>query len=297
MTDDPALRYAEEFARLSQDLHRGDRPSTMERIVEAAVESIEPCDWCTVTVWHADGRMDIAASTEPLASRADQLQCELGEGPCLTFGRSGETTWRMGLFAVENVAEDTRWPAWAPQAAALGIGSVLSVRIDTSGSQDRAVLNLYSAAASSFDHGDLAVATIFARHASSALEGARQQDQLRAAAQSRLVIGVAEGILMQRFGLTLDQSFELLRRYSQTHNVKLRTLAENLVAAGGIQERGDLDAEAALHLSLGLDPDALRLRSEPAEVSFAHGEKHRENAASTGTGLAGTDRNPDRSPG
>lgn len=261
MVDDAALRYAEEFARLSQDLNQGDRLSTMERIVEAAVESIDACDWCAVTVWHPDGRVETAASTSAEASSADDLQYKLGEGPCL------EAIWRMGVFLIENMQDETRWPEWAPQAAQLGIGSVLSLKIDTPGARGEAALNLYSGTPYAFDHTDIALAGIFARHAGSALEGARQQDQLRAAARSRQVIGVAEGILMQRFGLTLDQSFELLRRYSQTYNIKLRVLAENLVAAGGIRDSAELGAEAALELSFGIEPSSSRSEGGSGEQS------------------------------
>jgi hypothetical protein len=39
---------------------------------------------------------------------------------------------------------------------------------------------------------------------------------------------------MQRFNLSLDQSFEVLRRYSQNQNLKLRELAEQLVIEGRI---------------------------------------------------------------
>lgn len=261
MADDAALRYAEEFARLSQELNQGDRLSTMERIVEAAVESIDACDWCAVTVWHPDGRVETAASTSAEASFADDLQYKLDEGPCL------EAIWRMGVFVIENLNTETRWPEWAPQAARLGIASVLSIKIDTPGTRGEAALNLYSGTPYAFDHTDVALAGIFARHAASALEGARQQDQLRAAARSRQVIGVAEGILMQRFGLTLDQSFELLRRYSQTYNVKLRVLAENLVAAGGIRDSVEMGAQAALELSLGLEPSSTETEVPPTQQS------------------------------
>lgn len=247
MADDAALRYADEFARLSRALNQRDSLSTMERIVEAAVESIDACDWCAVTVWHRDGRVETAASTSAEAALADDLQYKLDEGPCL------EAIWRLGVFLIENLSDERRWPEWTPQAAQLGIGSVLSVKIDTPGARSEAALNLYSGTPFAFDHTDVALAGIFARHAAAALEGARQQDQLRAAVRSRQVIGVAEGILMQRFGLTLDQSFELLRRYSQTFNVKLRVLAENLVAAGGIRESTEIGVEAALEQSFGLE--------------------------------------------
>lgn len=41
-------------------------------------------------------------------------------------------------------------------------------------------------------------------------------------------------MLTQRYGLTLDQSFEVLRRYSQDQNIKVREFAEQLVLAGRI---------------------------------------------------------------
>jgi hypothetical protein len=35
---------------------------------------------------------------------------------------------------------------------------------------------------------------------------------------------------MERFDLNADQAFAVLRRYSQDNNVKLRTVAEQLIA-------------------------------------------------------------------
>jgi hypothetical protein len=43
------------------------------------------------------------------------------------------------------------------------------------------------------------------------------------------LIGQAQGILMERFGLSADQSFAVLRRYSQDNNVKLRNVAERII--------------------------------------------------------------------
>ena len=41
-------------------------------------------------------------------------------------------------------------------------------------------------------------------------------------------IGQAQGILMERHGLDGDRAFEVLRRYSQDHNIKLRDVATHL---------------------------------------------------------------------
>ena len=56
-------------------------------------------------------------------------------------------------------------------------------------------------------------------------ELAQRQDQLT----SQPVIEQAKGMLMHNFGLSPDQAFAVLRRLSQDTNVKLRTVAEQLV--------------------------------------------------------------------
>ena len=63
------------------------------------------------------------------------------------------------------------------------------------------------------------------------IDAARERmAQLRQALESRHAIGLAQGLLMNRYGLTVEQSFEYLRRRSQAENVKLRELAASVVA-------------------------------------------------------------------
>lgn len=64
-------------------------------------------------------------------------------------------------------------------------------------------------------------------------EAAQQQDHLdglRTALESRLVIGRAEGILMERHGISCESAFAVLARFSQESNRKLRDVAAELVA-------------------------------------------------------------------
>lgn len=56
--------------------------------------------------------------------------------------------------------------------------------------------------------------------------------ELRTAIGTRHVIGMAQGILIERFGLTQDSSFELLRRLSSTHETKVHDVARELVRSG-----------------------------------------------------------------
>ena len=52
---------------------------------------------------------------------------------------------------------------------------------------------------------------------------------LRAALGNRHQIGIAQGILMQRHGLSLQQSFEVLQRFSNESNTKLSDVAADIV--------------------------------------------------------------------
>jgi hypothetical protein len=55
-------------------------------------------------------------------------------------------------------------------------------------------------------------------------------EQLEHALSARVVIEQAKGIIFERFGLSMSDSFELLRHAARAHRVKLRRLAEELVA-------------------------------------------------------------------
>ncbi|HEY9291301.1 MAG TPA: GAF and ANTAR domain-containing protein [Microlunatus sp.] len=231
---DDDLQTAEEFSRLAAELSRqGPEGPTLDRIVTLAVETIDHCDYCGVSLRDDSGRITTPASTDPVVDQVDELQHRLAEGPCL------DVLWALDTSFIDDTGTDDRWPRWTPEASRRGIGSVLSLRLEAPAGQAHASLNLYAEKPYAFDSTDLAIASIYARHAGTALNAARTQDQMSTALRSRQVIGVAQGILMQRFGLTLDGSFEVLRRYSQDHNVKLRVIAENLVRAGGLRASGE----------------------------------------------------------
>ncbi len=54
-------------------------------------------------------------------------------------------------------------------------------------------------------------------------------DQLHQAMDSRLVIGQAEGICMERLGIDADQALRFLKRLSSTSNRKLIEIAAEIV--------------------------------------------------------------------
>jgi GAF domain-containing protein len=211
------------FAEVSRELMEvaEERP-TLQSVVERAVEVVPPCDWATVTLRRRRNRTETVASTAEIASAADQLQYDLGEGPCLAAVHQAEPH-------LSNHLRDSReWPRWGPRAAELGVHSLLGIQLSTP-DEVLGALNLYAGEPAAFGAEDIDIAVIYATHATNALTAARIASGLRTALHSRHMIGVAQGILMQVYDLSMEQSFELLRRYSSHTNTRLSEVAEHVV--------------------------------------------------------------------
>jgi hypothetical protein len=185
------------------------------------------------------------AYSAPLAFEIDQLQYAAREGPCLDAISKEPTVY------AEDLADDQRWPVFGPQAAALGMRSLLSCRLSSNGT--RGALNLYAELPRAYGAIDRTKALIFAAHAGIALGAAEARedaalsldagihriDDLIAALDVRETIGQAEGILIERERITADQAFQALRRASQHLNIKLREVAKYVVETGEIPSNWD----------------------------------------------------------
>jgi len=58
-----------------------------------------------------------------------------------------------------------------------------------------------------------------------------ENEQLRGALESRIVIEQAKGVLAERYRLDLQTAFELLRGSARNHRMSLHVLAESVVAS------------------------------------------------------------------
>lgn len=221
MNDDGA-DVADVFAQLAVELH--EEPGveeTVEAVLQFALQAVS-CTHAGVALSQRRGQLETLAVTDPLIEQSDQIQRDSGEGPSLDV-INGEDT-----FLVPDTASDERYPIWAPKVAALGLRSVLSVRLQANGTA-LGVLQLSNTEPYAFEPDDDAVAHILARHASVALASARQEASLWQAIDARKLVGQAQGILMERFGIDGDKAFTVLRRYSQDNNIKLRDVAQRLI--------------------------------------------------------------------
>jgi len=205
---------------------------TLQSIVDRALEVVDDADWASLTVRSRRRQLETLASTDPRAVRADELQYALAEGPCV------DTVETADWFRSGSVRSDPRWPRWGPGAADAGVGSMLTVLVH-SGSEPTCSLNLYAEEEERFaDRDVIDVAILYAAHAANALTAARLVSGLEVAVESRHLIGMAQGIVMERFGLGVDQSFSLLRRLSSTSNTKLRDVARSIVETR-VVEKGE----------------------------------------------------------
>jgi GAF domain-containing protein len=163
------------------------------------------------------------ALTDPKLADLYQQQIEEGTGPLLT------AIDQQNVLLIPDTAAETRWsPRWADEVATAGIRSAMHVPLMLAG-HAQAVLSLYSDQPDAFDTDDVAIAHILARHASVAIASARHDASMAQAIDARKLVGQAMGILMERYDLDGDRAFEVLKRYSQDTNRKLRDVAQELV--------------------------------------------------------------------
>ena len=210
------------FTDLAQSLAAApDEDTRLTVAVQAAVDLVTRCDHAGITI-NENGRLVTRASSDELVSRANALQTELAEGPCLDVRRDQNTLVSAAL-AVER-----RWPTWAPRVhAELGVDSMMSLLLYTD-EQSFGALSLYCEDGCRFDGDDVAVAQALAGQLSVMMAAEKQIDQLGLGLHNRNVIGQAQGILMERFDMTANQAFDYLRRMSSNSNRKVAVVAAEI---------------------------------------------------------------------
>ena len=218
MTDD---RIIDASRRLAAALQPGDLDATLANITAAAVEVLPDVRASSITVKHADGRLETVAPTHDFLRDVDAAQYELQEGPCY------EAAVDTVHITSPNLAADERFPRYAPVALRAGVRAQAGVRLFDAPSS-KGALNLYSDKVGSF--ADLGILSqLFAHQSAVALDYARQVDQLQEAVRSRQMIGQAVGIVMERYSVDEARAFGFLTRLSNDENLKLRLVAERLV--------------------------------------------------------------------
>jgi GAF domain-containing protein len=217
---DPASALAE-AARTINAVHSLD--ATLDAIVRAALASVPGFDHVGISIVHKNGKVETMAATGQLVWELDAVQYELGEGPCLRALREEP------VVVAEELCHDQRWPRYVPEAVKGGVRAQMAVQLYTE-EETLGVLNLYSTVVDAVDPEAPRVAELFATHAAFALGRARRESQLEEALSTRQSIGTAIGVVMGRYQISQERAFQFLVRASSTGNIKLRDIADEVVA-------------------------------------------------------------------
>ena len=207
-------------------LNEPDVEHTLQRVVDLAAEHLGGVIYASVSLVRQRRQVDTPASSDDRALQADQLQYELGQGPCL------DAIWEQETFLIDDMTTEERYPAYSRRVVKqTGIRSSLSFQLFTD-EDSLGAMNLYSPQPRAFDEDARAEGFVFAAQAAVALRGAQQEEHLRTGMVTRNLIGQAQGILMERFKVTPNQAFAILTRLSRETNSKLRDVARYLVDTG-----------------------------------------------------------------
>jgi GAF domain-containing protein len=219
---------------------------TLVELADTLVDDFDLVELLTLLTDRCVEVLDVAAAGLMLASPAGDLrvmasssdaervlalfELQAEEGPCPDCYRSGGPIVNRKLAPVDH-----RWPRFAPRALEAGFRSVnalpMHLRDLTIGA-----LNLFRADEGGLQGADVLVAQAFAdvstiailQHRAAA-EAQVVNQQLHEALNSRIVIEQAKGVVAERAGLDMQQSFSRLRNHARNHNLRLVDVAQGVI--------------------------------------------------------------------
>jgi len=172
-----------------------------------------------------------SGATDDLVLRADNLQYELGEGPCLT------ATAERRLIRIDDLATEQRWPRWTSAARALGLSAALSAPM-VAGDIALGAIKVYADRPGVLDARSEELLGLFAAQAAILVgnvqpkdRGKRLSQDMRNAFRGRDVVNMAKGVLMGRNGVDEDAAVAMLLARSEQEGTTVAEAAEADVAS------------------------------------------------------------------
>lgn len=215
-----------EVARLLADDEVLDE--ALHRLTKLGVDLVPGGTAAAVTIAAGDSALSFAASDQRL-DELHRLQFDGGDGPVAETLRHNEPR------RVDDTSTERRWPVFCRAAATAGFGSclVLPLRTDR---QPAGAVALYGQQPHMFRGAAHDIALLFAAQGGTAVRNAalyracrRMVDKLHAGLESRAVIEQAKGVMHAALGISPDEAFHLLSRFSQNTNQRVRKVSADLV--------------------------------------------------------------------
>jgi GAF domain-containing protein len=197
-----------------------------------------------------DGSLRLMASSSDAMRVLELFELQAQEGPCVDAFSTGKPVVNQDLAKVNG-----RWPRFTPEALAAGFHSAHALPMRLRGSVIGA-LNLFHNDPGEMRSADVDAAQAFADVATiavlqhrAALEAQVLNEQLTHALNSRIVIEQAKGMIAEREGLEMAESFALLRGHARSNNLRLADVARDII--GGVLKASELDKKARIRPERG----------------------------------------------
>lgn len=205
-----------------------------------------------------------AGASTTVAAEVDLVQYAIGHGPCLDALREGRETYAPDL------AHDPRWTRYGAEAAAHGVRSSHSVPVLDGRSVVVGVVKIYASEVDGLDERQRQVGREFGLEVAGGISLANTlvatsqelEDRIEAM-DTRRTIDLATGLLMGRLGCGPEDAFDLLRRESQNHNIRVHDVAIDLLARpSAVTAEGAAAADRREHLPPTVTQAPFRKRGE-----------------------------------
>ncbi|HWG60324.1 MAG TPA: GAF and ANTAR domain-containing protein [Streptosporangiaceae bacterium] len=203
------------------------QPRALSQLLDLAIGQVTGCSGASATVWR-DAEPVLSAASLPELSELGELERTQGRGPSIDALRDG-----VPVSSEDALAED-RWPEYARAALARGVRCWLTLPHQSG--PVTMTLSLFAARPGALSAEDLSLAQILAAFGGAALgkasdfgDAQRTEMQLREAAESRMVVDQAKGILMNALGCNAAEALDRMRRISQDRGMKVTDVATRIV--------------------------------------------------------------------
>lgn len=213
------------LATLADDA--GGRRS-LDRLSQATADELEIAAVGFALVLGGQHRGTLGVS-DARAAEVEDLQFTLGEGPCLEASRSGRTVFEPDLATSE------RFPAFGPEAAALGLAAAFAVPLHL-GPARFGSLDLYRSDVGPLDDGVLDDAAVVAEVATVRVMGLQAElppgsltDLLDDVSESRAVVHQATGVVAVQLDIGLDEALVALRARAFADERPVNEVASDVV--------------------------------------------------------------------
>ncbi|WP_309118031.1 GAF and ANTAR domain-containing protein [Saccharothrix sp.] len=233
-------RLVETFVELADTLVDDfDVIDFLHMLVDRCVELLD-VDAAGLLLADQRGRLQLVASSNEQVRLLELFQLQNDEGPCLDAFAAGARVSHPHLADAEG-----RWPRFTAAATEAGFVAVdavpMRLRREVIGA-----LNLFRTRSGELDAGALRTATALVDVATIGLLQQRSihhhqllTEQLQAALNSRVTIEQAKGLVAERLKVDMDTAFAALRGYARGHNLKLSSVAHDVIS-------GDIDTSHLL---------------------------------------------------